>query len=802
MRFRDFLDGAPWADAPEDIPPELPSALPSQPTSQPMGPVPTQQASVQGLGRNALMSQWLTPANPGEWYGGDDGNAGGYDYDKFLNDPGIAEHARQYGYTGGNPLDVTEEGGVRANPQGANELRDWMRQSGYNYGVIPTYNGGSVRTWLGPDGQEIQGTRQEWAAPNDSAFWNGALAIGGGFLAPGLASAGLSAPMAGAISGGASQLVSGGGINDILRGALQGGVISPLSSGAGAYAGDLASSLGPELASAARGGASGFTRGALNGLASGDFDLQNSLMAGLSGAAGAGVNTAAGGGQSGQFAGSLASSLVSGLGRGDGLGESLQSAPPSAGPRPMATAATYDEPGDDLGDDHIGDEADYTPPESSSPFDLNALTGINLANPGGAASLANPGSSGFSIPDDLGYNFDFSQLFEGDAVPQAQPSAPTPSPGAQGNNMDDFYIGDEASYEPSYSPFDLSALSGINLANLGGGASLANPGSNGFSLPDDLGYDFSNLFGGSAGGVEVPSSGAPTAPSASGLGALGALGLGAGALGGGSSNTGIFGGPTLTNPNATGGPSSPTLANPEGTPGYGFEDFLSGGGGGAISGQNPLQGILGGITGALNSLGKGIQGLKPQGAEGQQNLMNVLGMLGLLSAFQQNRRGSKSHSPEELRAMLPSQNSVATDAQRAANERFIAAPLTRYQMPTGEESKRRYGVDLAAPGYAHGGEVSPLNRISSDLQAYMHHGAGYVAGGEGGGQDDQVEARLSPGEYVFDAEAVSALGDGSNEEGARRLDEMRQRIRQHKRGGTADSIPPKAKSPLAYLAGK
>ena len=73
--------------------------------------------------------------------------------------------------------------------------------------------------------------------------------------------------------------------------------------------------------------------------------------------------------------------------------------------------------------------------------------------------------------------------------------------------------------------------------------------------------------------------------------------------------------------------------------------------------------------------------------------------------------------------------------------------------------------------------------------------------GPGTGQSDDIPAMLSDGEYVMDAESVSALGDGSNDAGAKKLDEMRQRLRQHKRGAAKTSIPPKAKAPDQYLRG-
>jgi len=69
--------------------------------------------------------------------------------------------------------------------------------------------------------------------------------------------------------------------------------------------------------------------------------------------------------------------------------------------------------------------------------------------------------------------------------------------------------------------------------------------------------------------------------------------------------------------------------------------------------------------------------------------------------------------------------------------------------------------------------------------------------GHGGGQDDLVPIKASPGEYIFSAQDVSDIGDGDNSEGARRLDEMRQKLRAHKKRST--ELAPKAKSPETYL---
>jgi len=75
-------------------------------------------------------------------------------------------------------------------------------------------------------------------------------------------------------------------------------------------------------------------------------------------------------------------------------------------------------------------------------------------------------------------------------------------------------------------------------------------------------------------------------------------------------------------------------------------------------------------------------------------------------------------------------------------------------------------------------------------------------GGGADGRSDDVDALLSDGEYVFDAETVALLGNGSSEAGADRLEQMRAEIRKHKGQNLArGKISPDAKSPLQYLKG-
>lgn len=62
--------------------------------------------------------------------------------------------------------------------------------------------------------------------------------------------------------------------------------------------------------------------------------------------------------------------------------------------------------------------------------------------------------------------------------------------------------------------------------------------------------------------------------------------------------------------------------------------------------------------------------------------------------------------------------------------------------------------------YAHGGSAHP-------------RGLGSMVNGKGDGQSDEIPAMLSDGEYVIPAPVVSALGRGSNDAGAKKLDKMK-----------------------------
>ncbi len=108
-------------------------------------------------------------------------------------------------------------------------------------------------------------------------------------------------------------------------------------------------------------------------------------------------------------------------------------------------------------------------------------------------------------------------------------------------------------------------------------------------------------------------------------------------------------------------------------------------------------------------------------------------------------------------------------------------------------------------GYAQGGDPRQgqyAQTTPSTAPGYAMGGLSRFAQGGGSGRADTIDAKLSDGEYVMDAETVALLGDGSPEEGAQRLDQMRAAIRSHKgKALSRGKISPDAKSPLAYLKG-
>lgn len=185
---------------------------------------------------------------------------------------------------------------------------------------------------------------------------------------------------------------------------------------------------------------------------------------------------------------------------------------------------------------------------------------------------------------------------------------------------------------------------------------------------------------------------------------------------------------------------------------------------------------------------------KPGAAAGTANKGFSLGtaanMLPLLSLF------STAETPEQVQQvvaqMTPEQQEYFNRPMRTWNWDTLSAAAKIQGLPIGSYIARNWDkvgggmydnpIEEAPKQLARGGALNRLAR------------------GGGSGRDDTIDAKLSDGEYVMDAETVALLGDGSTTAGARRLDQMRAKIREHKGKSMArGKFSANAKSPLAYL---
>lgn len=167
-------------------------------------------------------------------------------------------------------------------------------------------------------------------------------------------------------------------------------------------------------------------------------------------------------------------------------------------------------------------------------------------------------------------------------------------------------------------------------------------------------------------------------------------------------------------------------------------------------------------------------------------------------------------TPEEQAAKEAADLAAEQSRRRVARnkflpeERFNIEPL--YVKTNSPEDYKRTGRWLEYynnPQFSgspimmkEGGEVKP--KISYEIEQFSYpSGLGFYVSGETKGQDDKIPAMLSDGEYVIPADTVAHLGDGNNNAGAKKLDEMIKKIRGSK--GMKNALPPKAKSLTAYL---
>lgn len=141
-------------------------------------------------------------------------------------------------------------------------------------------------------------------------------------------------------------------------------------------------------------------------------------------------------------------------------------------------------------------------------------------------------------------------------------------------------------------------------------------------------------------------------------------------------------------------------------------------------------------------------------------------------------------STQQLIALLSGQGGQMTGTQGMTGYAPVMHPTLQAQ-----------GGSIHEQGGALSGALTPHMTPASK------GGPSYIQG-PGDGTSDDIDAKLSNGEYVMDAGSVSMLGNGSNEAGAKKLDQLRENLRRH----AGESLTKgkqfmKAKAPQTYLKG-
>jgi hypothetical protein len=348
----------------------------------------------------------------------------------------------------------------------------------------------------------------------------------------------------------------------------------------------------------------------------------------------------------------------------------------------------------------------------------------------------------------------------------------------------------------------------------------------------------SNALPGSSPGV---SSGA--LPGGTGTGGTGAGGTGAGGTGTGTGGdgtgtggTGAGGTGTGTGGTGAGGTGTGTGGDGTGTGGTGVGGAGGGGGGGGTkstgsSGSNlPVSSSssassAGTVTGALPG---NLQSTSLAAAPVQETSMNLQQLKQLYPQLSSvdpriiSALTGKSASPSsyytygadqgggtgltsQAQGSRPSPGYPSIASSSAPSQTTFANPGSSSPFDALSSAGLKAISSGALPGintYGLKKGGSPEHRGQADhIPEFITGATGHFVQGRGDGQSDDIPAMLADGEYVFDADTVAALGNGSSKAGALQLDKMRHAIRKHKRAASIDKIPPKAKSPLEYLKG-
>lgn len=131
--------------------------------------------------------------------------------------------------------------------------------------------------------------------------------------------------------------------------------------------------------------------------------------------------------------------------------------------------------------------------------------------------------------------------------------------------------------------------------------------------------------------------------------------------------------------------------------------------------------------------------------------------------------------------------------------------IFRYMRPGVSRGNPNYNIpgypfgELYRLGLAEGGSTTMEHKPEFFSEGGLNSLGNTYVSGKGDGTSDSIPAMLANGEFVIPADVVSSLGNGSNDSGAKILDEFLKTIRAHKRKADPKKLPPDSKGPLGYL---
>jgi len=149
-------------------------------------------------------------------------------------------------------------------------------------------------------------------------------------------------------------------------------------------------------------------------------------------------------------------------------------------------------------------------------------------------------------------------------------------------------------------------------------------------------------------------------------------------------------------------------------------------------------------------------------------------------------------------------NAMQGNPEADAAAKYEKQSRAQFNQPLPEYDNPRKRVDWggSVPDYTKEGERSYYtnNSIAYGKKKKKRYAEGGLTAAVPDGRSDAIDAKVSPGEYVMDAETVSMLGNGSNDAGAQQLDRMRENLRRHKGSALAQGMmSPDALPPEAYM---